>query len=217
VIRLESVGCRIGGTWALQGASLHVRAGELVGLTGPNGGGKSLLLAICATLVRADAGEVVIAGHDARTRPRRVRGAIGHVPESVGFYPDMTLRQDLEFFAAAHGIARAAIPGVVDDVLRRLDLGGLPGLRMEWASRGLLRRMALARALLHRPPVLLLDDPGSGLDAEARGALWRELGRHVDGGGCALVASHDTAELARHAHRVTLLSRGRIESPSVAA
>ncbi|HEV8436821.1 MAG TPA: ABC transporter ATP-binding protein [Methylomirabilota bacterium] len=215
MIELDRVGCRIGGRWALEDVTLRVEAGELVGLEGPNGGGKSLLLAVCATLVRPDAGRVVIAGQDARSRAAAVRAVVGYVGESVGFYPDMTVGEDLEFFGRASRLTRADAAAAARAILGRLGLLPAAGVRMAEASRGLLRKIALARALVHQPRVLLLDDPGSGVDADGCAALWRELRRHVEDGGAALVAGGD-GDLLRHARRIAVLREGRLhQEPSL--
>jgi ABC-2 type transport system ATP-binding protein len=210
MIELHGAGCRIGGRWVVRDVSLEVQAGEVFGITGPNGSGKSVLLAICATLVRADAGTARVAGLDVRTATRAVRRLIGFVPEEVGWDPRLTVREDLEFFAAAHALPRRTRSVAATDVLQRWDLGPVAGERMGRLSRGFLRRVGLARAWLHRPRVLLLDEPACGLDVETRSTLWRELELHAEGGGSALVVSHDVEHLSRACRRIGVMAAGQL-------
>ena len=210
MVELKDVGFRSAGGWALRDISLRVLAGEVFGLAGPNGGGKSLLLAICATLVAPHIGTVRIGDEDARSSPAAVRRLIGYVPEIIGLNARMTVREDLEFFAAAHGMARQACRDAAGDALERWGLRTAAGDAMGHVSRGILQRVGLARAWLHRPRLLLLDAPASGLDADARDVLRQEMRRHVEGGGSALVASHELPELARWSHRVGFLVAGQL-------
>jgi len=210
VVELKEVGFRSAGGWALRDVSLRVSAGEVFGLAGPNGGGKSLLLAICAALAAPHTGTVRIGDEDVRSSPAAVRRLIGYVPEIIGLHPRMTVREDLEFFAAAHGMSRQACRDSAGDALGRWGLGMAAGDAVGRVSRGILQRVGLARAWLHRPRVLLLDAPASGLDAEGREVLRQEIRRHVEGGGSALVASHERAELARWSHRIGFLVAGEL-------
>ena len=210
MITLAGVGCRLGGRWVLLDVSLNVAPGEIVGLAGPSGSGKSLLLAVCATLVRADAGDIRIAGRDPRKAPAAVRATIGYVSDETGYDPRMTVAEDLAFFARAHGLARAAAREAVRDAIVRWQLGEVAELTMAAASRGWRRRVALARATLHRPAVLLLDDPADGLDADGRERLAHELRRHADAGGSALVAASRPDDLDRATHRTVRLAAGRL-------
>jgi ABC-2 type transport system ATP-binding protein len=213
IIDLRRVGCRVAGRWALQEVSLQVPPGELFGLVGPNGGGKSLLLAICATLIRPDTGSVRIGGHDVGSHTSTVRRLIGYLAEEIGWYPHMTVREDLEFFARAHGMRRDALRRATADALGRWGLQPLADTRMRDLSRGFLRRVGLARAWLHRPQLLLLDEPASGLDAEARAALTYELLQHLRDGGSAMIASHHMGEFSRCSHRLGVLAAGRLSPP----
>jgi ABC-2 type transport system ATP-binding protein len=210
MIHLDRAGCRIGSRWVVSDVTLAVPGGEIFGLVGPNGGGKSLLLAMCATLIRPEAGSLRVGGHDARSEPTRVRRLIGYAPEGIGWHPDLTVSQDLLFFASAHDLARGPRRDAVADALSRWGLRAVAGDPVGRLSRGFLRRLGLARAWVHQPRVLLLDEPVSGLDAESRDVLWTELRRHADGGGSALVASHEVLELARWSHRIGIVAAGRL-------
>ena len=210
MVELQEVGFRSAGGWALRDVSFRVSAGEVFGLAGPNGGGKSLLLAICAALAAPHAGTARIGGEDVRSSPAAVRRLVGYVPEVIGLHPRMTVREDLAFFAAAHGLSRQACREAAGDALERWGLGMAAGDAMRNVSRGILQRVSLARAWLHRPRVLLLDAPETGLDAEGREILRQEIRRHMEGGGSALVASHERAELAGWSHRIGFLAAGQL-------
>lgn len=212
MVTLSEVGCRAGGRWVLEDISLKVGEGEVIGLAGPNGSGKSLLLAICATLVAPARGRVEIKGQDTRSQAAAVRRLIGYLPEEVGRYPRMTVQEDLAFFARCHDIARNARREALVDALDRWNLRPLADVEVGELSRGLLRRVALARAWLHRPPVALLDDPTGSLDAESQALLSRELRRHVSDGGSALIASHDRTVLSRWCGRVERIAGGRLSA-----
>jgi ABC-2 type transport system ATP-binding protein len=210
VVELTQVGFHAAGRWALREISLRVPEGEVCGLAGPNGAGKSLLLAICATVAPVQMGTVRIGGEDARAHPAAVRRLIGHVPETIGMYPRMTVREDLEFFAGAHGLSRSAGRRAVEETLERWGLRTAAADRMGTASRGVLQRVALGRAWLHRPRLLLLDEPAAGLDAESCEVLWHEIRRHVEAGGSVLLASHRMPDLVRRSHRIGFLVGGEL-------
>jgi ABC-2 type transport system ATP-binding protein len=209
VLELIQVGYRQGQGWALRDISLAIPAGQAVAVTGPNGSGKSLLLAICATLAPRFTGTVRINGEDARARPSLVRRFTGYVPEAVGIDPGMSVREDLEFFADAHGLTRHARQEAVGDLIERWGLRAVAGEALRSVSRGFRQRLGLARAWLHRPRLLLLDDPVSALDADAREIFRDELRRHLDGGGSALAASHGE-DAAQWSHRIGVLSGGEL-------
>jgi ABC-2 type transport system ATP-binding protein len=207
-IELAAVGVRARGRWLLREVSLSVGPGESFGVTGASGSGKSLLLSVCATIVAPDAGTLSIGGLDARRRRSAARRALGYAPVEVGCDPRATVREDLHFFANAYGIPRDARPDTVTDVMRRFGLATLADVRMAELSRGLARRVILARAWLHRPRVLLIDDPASGLDDDGCEALDREMQRHVDAGGALVVTSARLADLARWCGRTGVIDAG---------
>ena len=208
MIVVSRLGCRAGARWALEDVSLDVRPGEIVALAGPNGAGKSLLLAVCATLVRADAGTVRIDGLEV-ARAGAARARFGYLPETLGHYPQLTVREDLHLFARAGGLNWWAAAAACDRVLERWSLVAHAGTRTGSLGGGLLRRVGLARAMVHAPPALLLDGPSCFLDAEAHETLWRELRTHANAGGAVLLATHHPRDLAR-AHRVVTLDAGRV-------
>jgi heme exporter protein A len=193
---------RFGERAALDGVSLAVAAGETLVLTGGNGAGKTTLLRVLATVLRPHAGAVAVAGHDLPRGARAARPSIGYVGHEPLVYPDLTARENLELYAELH----AAPPGRCDEALAMVGLERRGRDRTADLSRGMRQRLALARAWLHRPGLLLLDEPTAGLDAEGRERLAGMLARH---GGAAVVATHEPEwfaggrELRLDAGRVT--------------
>lgn len=207
---IELAGITVGRV--LREVSVSVGAGEILGLSGPNGSGKSLLLAVCATLVRPASGEVRIAGVDARTSVRAARRVLGWVPDEVGYDPRLTVREDLDLFAAAYELGGGVRAAAVSDALDRWQLVETSAEPLARLSRGIVRRVALARAWLHRPRVLLLDEPAAGLDAPTEAILRRELGLHAEAGGAAIVVSASADRLVDGTTRHAELADGELHA-----
>jgi heme exporter protein A len=187
--RAPAVACeglvrRFGERVALDGVSLAVAGGETLVLTGGNGAGKTTLLRVLATVLRPHDGTVSVAGHELPRGARAARPAIGYVGHEPLVYPDLTAHENLELYAELH----AAPPGRCDEALELVGLERRGGDRTSDLSRGLRQRLALARAWLHRPSLLLLDEPTAGLDSEGRERLRGMLDQH---GGTAVVATHE--------------------------
>jgi ABC-2 type transport system ATP-binding protein len=199
---------RFGPVWALRGLDLTVPYGQVTALVGPNGAGKTTLLLILATLLRPDEGELRVAGIDPVTDPMGVRARMGWMPDTFGVYDQLTVTEYLEFFAQAYRLDRTIIKRRVGDALALSHLEGLAARPVHVLSRGQKQRLALGRALLHEPPVLLLDEPASGLDPGSRIEL-RDLLRTLAGSGVAvLVSSHILTELEEIADRVVFVNDG---------
>ncbi|WUI00418.1 ABC transporter ATP-binding protein [Spirillospora sp. NBC_00431] len=194
---------------ALGGLDITVPYGQVTALVGPNGAGKTTLLLILATLLAPDAGTVRIAGHDARHRPAAVRDALGWMPDTFGVYDQLTVDEYLMFFADAYGLPKQERPRRVRALLNLVHLEDKLGQPVHALSRGQKQRLGMARALVHRPRVLLLDEPASGLDPRSRIEL-RDLLRSLAADGVAvLVSSHILSELEEIADRVVLVDNGR--------
>ena len=174
-LALRDLAHAYGETAALRGVSLDVAPGERVGLLGANGSGKTTLMRAVSTLLAPDAGTVEVGGADARRDPAEVRRRIGVVFQSPALDDALTVRESLELQAALVGLGRGEARARVDDLVRRLDLADRAGSRVGTLSGGLARRADLARGLLHRPALVLLDEPTGGLDPLARIALWDTL------------------------------------------
>ena len=210
MISIEGLRKSYDDTVALDGLSLELGAGEVFGFIGPNGAGKTTTLRILATLLEPSAGRARIDGLDVVVERDRVRRLIGYMPDFFGLYDDLTVREILDFFAAAYRIPRARRRQLVDEVLALTDLTWKADAQVDGLSRGMTQRLGLAKTLIHDPAVLLLDEPASGLDPRARvemRELLRELRRM---GKTILVSSHILPELADVCTKVGVLHRGRM-------
>ncbi|WP_309133592.1 ABC transporter ATP-binding protein [Cellulomonas sp.] len=194
---------------ALDGVDLVARAGAVTALVGPNGSGKTTLLLVLAGLLVPDAGEVRVAGVDPVTQSRAARARTGWMPDAFGTWDSLTAREVLTTFADAYRVAPAAIPGRVEDLLATVHLSEYADRPAAVLSRGQKQRLGLARALVHDPQVLLLDEPASGLDPRSRVDLRVLLRRLADEGRTVLVSSHVLSELEEMADDAVFLSRGR--------
>jgi heme ABC exporter ATP-binding subunit CcmA len=202
-VRCDRVSRRYGERLALDRVTLEVRPGERVVLTGGNGAGKTTLLRMLATVLRPHEGTVTIAGHPLPREARRVRPLVGYVGHEPLVYPRLTAAENLELYAALQGVGAAE----VDDAL---DLVGLAGRRRDYASdlsRGMRQRLALARALLHRPRILLLDEPTTGLDEDGRERLHGILAAHE---GAAVISTHEPGWFDDLGARRVHLEEGRV-------
>jgi ABC-2 type transport system ATP-binding protein len=209
-IRIEGLTRRYGRTVAVAGVDLSVGDSEILGLVGPNGAGKTTTLKMLATLLVPSDGDAWVMGHSVRRQPDQVRRVIGYMPDSFGVYDDMRVWEYLDFFARCHAIPGARRKRLVGDLL---ELVGLPHKRDDYVqslSRGMQQRLCLAHTLVHDPPVLLLDEPASGLDPRARVEL-RELIRELrDMGKTVVISSHILPELEELCTRVAIIDHGRV-------
>ncbi len=196
---------------ALDGVSFSVREGEVFGLLGPNGAGKSTTVRVLTTLTRADSGTASVAGEDVATHPNRVRRAIGYVAQDSGVDWEATARENLLLQGRIHGMAGPPLRSRVDELLELVGLGDSADRIARTYSGGMKRRLDVAIGLVHKPRVLFLDEPTTGLDPEARAAMWEEVERlarqeHLT----ILLTTHYLEEADRLAERVAIVSRGRI-------
>ncbi|MFN8524027.1 MAG: ABC transporter ATP-binding protein [Chloroflexota bacterium] len=196
----------------LDRVTLRVPEGASLGLIGPNGSGKSTLLRLVAGLEFPSAGTVQILGLDPRRNAAELRRQVGFVPDQLGVYPRLTILQYLEFFARAGGVSQWERRSTVETMLRVVDLYDARHTEAARLSRGARRRLALARALLNNPPLLVLDDPLGGLDGRGRLELTEVL-REIRGmGTTVLISSHLLADLAQMCDSVAVLVEGQIIS-----
>jgi heme exporter protein A len=197
-----------GSRLVLRGITLHISAGEFVTLVGPNGAGKTTLMRILATLSRPSAGQVLVGGCDLTRDPMRARHMIGLVSHRTLLYDDLSGEQNLLFYAQLYDVARPKMR--VEELLRQMGLWGRQRDPVSTYSRGMQQRLAIARALLHNPPILLLDEPDTGLDHHAAmtlGALLRQtdLGQRT-----VLMTTHNLEYAAAWGERAVILVNGRI-------
>jgi ABC-2 type transport system ATP-binding protein len=195
---------------ALDGLSLRVPAGQVFGLLGPNGAGKTTTVKILSTLARPDGGAATVAGHDALRHPERVRRVIGVVAQRSGADPTATGRDNLLLQGRLDGMRGTALTDRVAALLDRFDLAAAAGRRVRTYSGGMQRRLEVALALVHRPRVLFLDEPTTGLDPEARAAMWDEIGRLAGEGLTVLLTTHYLEEADRLASQLAIIDHGKV-------
>jgi len=201
---------RYGDLVAVDQLNLKIEPGEMFGFIGPNGAGKSTTIRFLATLLKPTAGEGIVNGKSVTREPLEVRRSIGYMPDSFGVYDGMKVWEFLDFFALAYQISRPRRKKVIGDVLDLLDLTGKRNDYVNGLSRGMKQRLCLAKTLVHDPPVLVLDEPASGLDPRARvevKALLKELRRM---GKTILISSHILTELADCCTSIGIVERGKL-------
>jgi ABC-2 type transport system ATP-binding protein len=196
---------------ALDGVSFRVREGEVFGLLGPNGAGKSTTVRVLATLTQPDAGRAEVAGHDVLRDPHAVRRSIGYVAQQSGVDLEATGRENLRLQGHVQGLRGRVLDERVDELLELLGLTDAADRVVNGYSGGMKRRLDIGLGLVHRPHVLFLDEPTTGLDPEARAAMWSELGRLAQGESLTVLLTTHYLEEADHlADRLAIVSRGRI-------
>jgi ABC-2 type transport system ATP-binding protein len=217
-VDVDDVTKRYGALRALDGVSLTVAAGEVLGLVGRNGAGKSTLLRILTGRAAPTSGTARVLGHEMPRDMASVRGRIGLVADTQNVYRRATARENLELFCALYGLPRRR----ADEVLAAVRLEDVAGRRVKTFSTGMRQRLVLARALLNRPHVLLLDEPGRGLDPWSARELRELVSALAEGGTAIVLATHDLSEVDELCRRVAVLEAGRVValgepgSPSVA-
>jgi ABC-2 type transport system ATP-binding protein len=207
-LRAENLRKSFGSRVALDGVSLSVRAGEIVGLLGPNGAGKTTTLSILATLLQPDSGETRVGSEPARGK-RAARGKIGFVPQSIALYPTLSALDNLLLFARAHGIGRARARREAASMLETVGLADRASEPVAALSGGMKRRLNLACGMVHRPEVLLLDEPSVGVDPQSREQILATVRELADNGVAVVYSTHYMEEAERLADRVLLIDRGR--------
>ncbi|MGI5374135.1 ATP-binding cassette domain-containing protein [Streptomyces sp. CA-251387] len=200
-----------GDVTALNGMDITVEPGTVFGLLGPNGAGKSTTVKILTTLARPDSGSATVAGHDVLRHPDRVRRAIGVVAQNSGADPVATGRENLQLQGRLYGLRGAPLSRRVAELLERFQLADAADRPVKGYSGGMRRRLDVALGLVHRPEVLFLDEPTTGLDPETRAAMWDEIGRLAgEDGMTVLLTTHYLEEADRLAERIAIVDRGRI-------
>jgi len=210
MIELVDFEKRYGELVAVDGLNLKIEAGEMFGFIGPNGAGKSTTIRFLATLLRADNGDGTVNGYSVTRNPIDVRRSVGYMPDGFGVYDGMKVWEFLDFFAVAYQVDRRHRKRVIEDVLELLDLTEKRNDFVNGLSRGVKQRLCLAKTLVHDPPVLILDEPASGLDPRARlevKALLKELRRM---GKTILISSHILTELADCCTSIGIIERGKL-------
>jgi len=210
MIKIQNISKRYRHVHALSDFSLEIPRGTIYGLIGPNGAGKTTLIRILAALIAPSTGEVWFENEEVSKAPSVIQRKVGYMPDFFGVYPDLTSAEYLEFYAGIHGIPRQKRLRVVTDLLELVELSPKRDDFVETLSRGMKQRLCLARALVHDPEVLLLDEPASGLDPRARVEL-RELVRTLQGmGKTIIISSHILPELAEMCTDIAIIQGGHL-------
>ena len=205
-IDAQGIARRFGARWVLRGVTFQVNPGEVVGLLGTNGSGKSTLLRILATLLSASAGEATVGGADIKSDPDGVRNQIGYLAHAAGLYDDLSARENLAFAAEMHGLRAPNLDAALD----RVGLSHVADERVRGFSAGMQRRLALARLVLGKPRVLLLDEPYSNLDTAGIALMNELITESVRGGGAALIVLHELAPAVGILDRTVCIRDGRV-------
>ncbi len=210
MIELIDFGKDYGDFTAVKQLNLKIGPGELFGFIGPNGAGKSTSIRFLATLLKASRGDGLVAGMSVSREPMEVRRAVGYMPDAFGVYDGMKVWEFLDFFAVAYKIGKQRRKAIISEVLELLDLSHKRDDYVNGLSRGMKQRLCLAKTLVHDPPVLILDEPASGLDPRARIEVkallkaLREMGKTI------LISSHILSELADCCTSIGIIERGQL-------
>jgi ABC-2 type transport system ATP-binding protein len=207
-VEVIDVARRFGSVQALDGVSLTVAPGEFFGLLGPNGAGKTTLISVLAGLTRADRGSARILGHDVVADYRAARRALGVVPQELVFDPFFTVRETLRIQAGYFGLR--GNDAWIDEVLHHLDLTGKADANMRSLSGGMKRRVLVGQALVHKPPVIVLDEPTAGVDVELRQSLWAFIRKLNGDGHTIILTTHYLEEAEALCGRIAMLKAGRV-------
>ena len=207
-LEIRNVAKRYGALQALAGVSLEVAEGEFFGLLGPNGAGKTTLISVIAGLVRADAGSVRVMAADVVLDYRRARRMLGVVPQELVFDPFFSVRETLRFQSGYYGLRRN--DDWIDEVMQQLELTDKADTNMRALSGGMKRRVLVAQALVHKPPVIVLDEPTAGVDVGLRQGLWRFIRRLNADGHTIVLTTHYLEEAEQLCSRIAMLKAGRV-------
>jgi ABC-2 type transport system ATP-binding protein len=207
IVKLEQLRKRFGGFSALNGIDLAIPAGITYGLIGPNGSGKTTLIRILTGLSRPSEGTAEVLGH--RMPDRRPAAQLGYMTQAEALYQDLTVEENLRFFGRVYGVTGAALAARIDELLALVSLADRRQSLVEQLSGGMKRRLSLACTLVHRPRLLILDEPTVGVDPELRIQFWDHFQRLTESGVSILVSTHHLDEAWR-CHRLCLLREGQV-------
>lgn len=210
MIKIYDLTKKFGDTIAVDKLNLKIAEGDAFGFIGPNGAGKTTTIKILATLLRPTEGLIRIGGHSVTKNKDKVKQLVGYMPDFFGVYPELTTWEYLDFFASTYRIPSHKRRGIVDDILELTDIFDKRDEYVDTLSQGMQQKLSLARALIHDPKVLLLDEPASGLDPKARIELreflkeLRKLGKTI------LISSHILSELAEFCNKIGIVEKGKL-------
>ncbi len=210
MIEVRNLHKAFGKVKAVDGVSFRANDGQITGLLGPNGAGKTTSLRMLYTLMKPDAGQVLVDGIDANMDPTGVRRRLGVLPDSRGLYKRLSSRENIRYFGRLHGLDDALIAQRTQALATALEMGDIIDRRTEGFSQGQRVKTAIARALVHDPRNVILDEPTNGLDVMATRAMRRFLHQLRDEGRCVLFSSHIMQEVAALCDRIVIIARGQV-------
>jgi len=196
---------------AVDEVTFEVRPGEIFGLLGPNGVGKTTTLRLLATVIKPTGGTALLAGHDVRHEPAEVRRSIGFLSGDMGLYHRLTPRETLAFFGELNGLRGARLKTRIAEMCKLLDLVSVADTRIDRLSTGMRQRVAIARALVHDPPILILDEPTTGLDVPTANAIEEFILSAREAGKAVILSTHVMEEAEYLCDRVSVIHNGRIK------
>jgi ABC-2 type transport system ATP-binding protein len=208
---------RCGELEAVKGVGFEIAEGETYGLLGPNGAGKTTTISMVCGLLEPDAGQVVVAGRPLSTRSVAEKAAIGYVPQELAIYPDLTARENLQFFAKLYGLPASAAATRVEEVLHVIGLTDRASGRTKDFSGGMQRRLNIGIGLLHRPRLLILDEPTVGVDPQSRNAILESVEQLADEGMAVLYTTHYMEEAERLCDRIGIVDLGELKAEGTRA
>ena len=212
VLRCSGLRKAYGDRVAVVDVGFHIDAGETYGLLGPNGAGKTTSISLFCGLLRRDAGEVLVAGHPVDIGTTTAKGAIGYVPQDLAIYPDLTARENLKFFGRLQRMGGKSLDARVDEVLEVIGLSDRAKDRTEGFSGGMKRRLNIGIGLLHRPRLLVLDEPTVGVDPQSRNAILTSISELEREGMAILYTTHYMEEAERLCDRIGIIDAGHIQA-----
>lgn len=212
MIEVQKVSKTFGAFTALEDVSFRVEAGEVYGLLGENGAGKTTMMRMMATILKPTEGEIEVAGYSVRKEPDEVRRRIGILfGGDVGLYSRLTARENIAYFGSMYGMEKQAVGERIERLSQMFEMGAFLDRRVGSFSRGMKQKVAIARTLVHDPDVILLDEPTTGLDVTAATIFRRVIGMLQEEGKTILFSSHNMGEIDKLCKRIALIHKGRLQ------
>jgi len=216
MIKVTNLHKSFGDVKAVRGISFEVRDGEITGLLGPNGAGKTTTLRMLYSLLPPDQGEIRIDGLDPTKDAMAIKRTLGVVPDSRGLYTRMSARENIAYYGALHGMSRKAIDSRISELVETLDMADFIERRTEGFSQGQRVKVAIARAMVHSPQTVMMDEPSNGLDVMSTRALRRYILNLKEAGHSVVLSTHIMQEVAALCDRIIIIAKGRIAANGTA-
>ncbi|WP_227008230.1 ABC transporter ATP-binding protein [Pseudarthrobacter sp. AB1] len=212
VLAVNGLVKRYGERTVVDGVTFNIRAGETYGLLGPNGAGKTTIISMVAGLIAADAGSVTVVGETMTPTSTRPKGHIGLVPQELAIYPDLSARENLWFFGRLQGLRRKELSARTNELLELIGLADRAGEQTKKFSGGMKRRLNIGIGLLHRPTLLILDEPTVGVDPQSRNSILESVEGLATEGMAVLYTTHYMEEAERLCDRIAIIDEGRVQA-----